>query len=117
MAVDAGESRPKAVSIVSVFLFLATGIAVIVASSLLFPNQLTDYLWKLNEPAEATFRSIGRVSGVPLLLLAVGTFSAAKGLLGRKVWAWWFAFVFSLLMYRRLGGVLHDSGSLYNGRE
>ena len=93
MAADAGDSRPTAVTIVASFLYVATGIAVVVGLSLLFPNPLMDRLWKLNRPAEAAFRSVSRLSGVVLVLLAVGTFAAAKDLLRQKAWAWWFAVV------------------------
>jgi hypothetical protein len=87
------EARPGAITVVSVFLFIATGIAFVVGVSLLFPNPIMNWLWKLNRPAEGAFRAMGRDSGVPLLLLGVGTFAAAKGLLQRKRWAWWFAVV------------------------
>jgi hypothetical protein len=50
-------------------------------------------MWELNKPGEALFRSIGRVSGLFLLALAVGTCNGARGLLCGKRWAWWFAVV------------------------
>jgi hypothetical protein len=93
MAADAAESRPKAVIIVAIFLFLATSIAIFVGGSLLFPNRIMDRLWELNQSAAALFRAMGRISGVPLLLLGVGTFAAAIGLLRRQRWAWWFAVI------------------------
>jgi hypothetical protein len=87
------EARPKAITVVANFLFVATGIALMVGASLLFPNTVMDWLWNLNKPAEAAFRAVGRVSGVPLLLLGVATFAAARGLLRGRRWAWWFAVV------------------------
>ena len=87
------RKRPKAVVVVAGFLFAATGIAVLVGLSLLFPNRLTERMWELNKPGEALFRSIGRVSGLFLLALAVGTCNGARGLLCGKRWAWWFAVV------------------------
>jgi hypothetical protein len=36
---------------------------------------------------------LGRISGVLLLVLGLGTASAATGLLHRRTWAWWFAVV------------------------
>ena len=86
-------ARPRAVTVVSVFLFIATGIAFVVGVSSLFPTPVMDWLWKVNRPAEGAFRAMGRGSGVLLLLLGFGTFAAAKGLLQRKRWAWWFAVV------------------------
>jgi len=87
------ESKPKALIVVAAFLFVATGIAVLVGVSLLFPNPIMDSLWKLNRPAEAAFRAKGHPLGILLLLLGTGTFAAAKGLLQRQLWAWWFAMV------------------------
>jgi hypothetical protein len=86
-------SRPTAVTIIAIFLFVATGAAFIVGTSLLFPNSLMDRLWQLNPPAEAAFRAMGRISSVPLLLLGVGTFAAGLGLLHARKWAWWFAVI------------------------
>lgn len=87
------KPRPKAVTVVAVFLFFATIIAVVVGASLLFPNPLLDWLWELNRPAEAVFRSFGRIAGVALILLGLATFAAARGLLRRDLWAWWFAII------------------------
>jgi formate-dependent nitrite reductase membrane component NrfD len=83
--------RPKAIPIVSGFLFLATVAAAIVGVSLLFPNPLLDCMWELNQPAAAAFRSMGRTAGVLLLLLGTVTLASAIGLLRRKRWAWWIA--------------------------
>jgi uncharacterized membrane protein (DUF2068 family) len=87
------DQRPKTVPIVAAFLFAATAIAVAAGVSLLFPNPVLDRLWTLNKPGEATFRSLGRVSGLPLLLIGVGTCAAAVGLVQGKKWAWWLAVV------------------------
>lgn len=83
--------RPKTVVIVATFLFAATIIAFVIGESLLFPNALLDYMWRFNPEGAALFHSIGRVSGVFLLALGVGTFFAARGLLRARRWAWWFA--------------------------
>jgi uncharacterized membrane protein (DUF2068 family) len=90
---DAMDQRPRAVPIVAAFLFAVTVIAAIVGISLLFPNRLMDRLWELNKPGAALFRAMGRISGVFLLALGVATAAAARGLLRRKQWAWWFAVV------------------------
>ena len=87
------DQRPRTIPIVAAFLFAATGVAAIVGVSLLFPNRLLDQLWQLNKPAEAAFRRLGSLSGVFLLLLAVGTFACGVALLQRRRWAWWFAVV------------------------
>src|SRR5713101_2496914 len=85
------EQRPKAVAVIAGFLFAATAIAAVVGSALLFPGKLLERLSELNKPGMAAFQMLGRVSGVLLLALALGTAGAATGLLRRRKWAWWFA--------------------------
>lgn len=85
------RNRPGSIPIIAAFLFFATVIASVVGVSLLFPNRLLDQLWKLNPEGAVLFHSIGRVSGVFLLVLAVGTFAAARGLLAGRRWAWRFS--------------------------
>ncbi len=82
---------------IAIFLFAATAIALLVGESLLFPNALLDFMWKFNPAGAVLFHSIGRVSGVFLLVLGVGMFAAAFGLLRGRQWAWWFCvFLFSI---------------------
>ena len=87
------QQRPKTIPVVAAFLFAATGIAAVVGTSLIFPNTLLDRLWELNRPGAAVFHAVGRISGVLLLALGIGTVAAATGLLHRRKWAWWFAMV------------------------
>ena len=98
------EPRPKAVTVVAVFLFAATAIAFIVGASLLFPSSITGWLWQLNRPAESAFRTMGRLSGIPLLILGIATFAAAKGLRRGESWAWWFSLV--LFVVNGIGDVV-----------
>jgi hypothetical protein len=88
---QADSHRPGTVPVVAAFLFFATVIASVVGVSLLFPNRLLDRLWKLNPEGAVLFHSIGPVSGVFLLALAVGTLAAARGLFAGCRWAWWFS--------------------------
>jgi len=92
-ALSLERHRPKTIVVIATFLFAATIVAFVVGESLLFPNTLLDSLWKFNPEGAALFHSIGRFSGVFLLALGVGTFSAALGLLWGQRWAWWFGVV------------------------
>jgi len=88
---QADRYRPGTILVVSAFLFFATVIAFVVGVSLLFPNRLLDRLWKLNPEGAVLFHSIGPVSGVLLLVLALGPLAAARGLLAGQRWAWRFS--------------------------
>jgi hypothetical protein len=90
-APKADRYRPRTIPIVAAFLFFATVIAFVVGVSLLFPNRLLDRLWSLNLEGAVLFHSIGPVSGVLLVVLAIGTLAAARGLLAGRRWAWWFS--------------------------
>jgi uncharacterized membrane protein (DUF2068 family) len=85
--------QPLSVTVLAGFLFLATAIAAVVGISLLFPNPLLDWIWELNKPGASLFHSVGRISGVFLLALGIGTLAAGFGLLRGRQWAWWFAVV------------------------
>lgn len=96
--------RPLSVLIVAAFLFAATAIAVVVATSLLFPGTSLDRIWSLNQPAYAAFHVLGKASGLLLLLLAVGTAAAGAGLLRAAKWAWWLAIL--LFSINGLGDII-----------
>lgn len=88
---QADRYRPATIPIAAAFLFFAAVVASVVGVSLLFPNRLLDRLWKLNPEGAVLFHSIGPVSGVFLLVLAVATLAAARGLLAGRRWAWRFS--------------------------
>jgi len=88
---QADRYRPGTIPVVAAFLFFATVIWSVVGVSLLFPNRLLDWLWKLNPEGAVIFHSIGPISGVLLLMVAAGTLAAARGLLAGRRWAWRFS--------------------------
>ena len=83
--------RPKAVIVVSSFLFLATAISLLTGTALVFPGPRWNSLWDLNRTAYIAFAKLGILAGILLLVLGVVTASAATGLLLRRRWAWWIA--------------------------
>ena len=83
--------RPRAISVVAAFLFLATLVAGVVGAALLLPGMPLDKIWTLNERAHAAFGAFPRTSGVLLLTLGFITAAAALGLLHGRRWAWWLA--------------------------
>lgn len=85
------RKRPVTIPIVSACLFCATGIAVIVGTSLLFPGTFLDQIWQLNRHAYAGFQPLGRWAGILLLIVGVITVAAATGMLRGRRWARWLA--------------------------
>ncbi len=82
---------PRAVLVVAIVLSLAAAIATVTGFSLLFPDPIWNRMWELNRPAYLAFSRFGRLSGVVLFALAIGTGAAALGMIGRKKWGWWAA--------------------------
>jgi hypothetical protein len=87
------SDRPKSVPFVAGFLFFATVVAILVGSSLLFPNPVVNSMWRLNRRGAAAFQALGNPAGYVLIGIGVATCAAAFGLLRRQRWAWWFAVV------------------------
>jgi hypothetical protein len=85
------ERRPIAIPIVAAFLFVATAMAAVVGFALLFPGRLLGQLATLNPRGMAAFETLGRASGMLLLVLGAATAAAGVGLLRGKRWAWWLA--------------------------
>ena len=48
-------------------------------------------MWELNPQAGAAFHAMGRIAGLLMAALAIGTYAAGVGLLQGRPWAWWFA--------------------------
>ena len=90
---DYNERRPKTVLTMAAFLFVATVMAMITGTSLLWPSPFWERLWDINRPAYVKLAAFGRISGALLMALGAGTAAAGIGLLHRKKWVWWFAMV------------------------
>src|ERR1700758_1066184 len=86
-------ARPKPVTVVASFLSAATVIALFVGANLLFPSRLLDRIWELNPAGAAAFRTLGRFSGVLLLVLSLALLAGSIGLWRGRRWAWWFALI------------------------
>jgi uncharacterized membrane protein (UPF0136 family) len=87
------SNRPIGVFVVSLFLFAGTGIAAVTGFSLLWPGTFVDRLWTLNPAAYAEFASLGRVSGILLLVLGAATTIAGVSMLKGRRWGWMLAVV------------------------
>jgi hypothetical protein len=85
------KHRPRTVIVLAGFLFLATPVALVTGTSLLFPGPWWNRMWELNPPAYAAFSRLSTASGIMLLALSVVTALTGTGLLLGKRWAWWIA--------------------------
>ncbi|MGA3324128.1 MAG: hypothetical protein ABSF45_06620 [Terriglobia bacterium] len=62
--------------------------ASIAATTLLWPGTILDRLWTLNAPAYARLAPLGRVVGIPFLILSVALAVAGTGWFKRRMWGW-----------------------------
>jgi hypothetical protein len=83
--------RPRAITVVAGFLFLAAAISLLTGVSLLFPDPRWNNLWDLNQAANAAFRRMGAMPGILLPALGVVAGSAGIGMIRGKQWACWIA--------------------------
>jgi hypothetical protein len=79
------------VSVVTLFLALATIMAAFIGTLLLFPGRLLESLWRFNPEAHSAFQSLGRLSSLLLFLVGAVAGGAAVGIRRRRKWGWWLA--------------------------
>jgi len=83
--------RPVSVTIISTFLFAATGIAAVTSFSLFHPGTKVDAMWRLNPDASAAIAAHPawrNVAGSGLLSLSAATAWMGVGLLRGQRSAW-----------------------------
>lgn len=90
------ENRPKGIIVVSIVMFVASIMALIVGISLLLPGTALDILWTLN-PSALELKSISTILGYFLLFIGIITLSAGIGLLKGRKWAWWIVVIIFIL--------------------
>lgn len=85
------KNTPKGILIVSIILFIAAVMALVVATSTLIPGTPLDILWTLNNsfPPGFKFTTLGIVFGVFILFLGLILLFAVWGLPKGRKWAWW----------------------------
>src|SRR5437879_13787601 len=83
--------RPLGVLAISVILLASTAIALITGVSLAFPGTFLDRIWALNRGAYIEFVTLGRPTGISLMILGLICAIAAAGLLKRRKSAGWLA--------------------------
>jgi len=82
--------RPKTVTVVAGFLFLASAIAAFAGGVLFLQGPMLDTMRSWN-PALRGYHTISPIFGVFLWALGFAVFAVARGLLRARRWAWWFS--------------------------
>lgn len=84
------EKRPKGVMFVSVIVFIAAAVALIVGISTIIPGTPLDFIWTVKNSFPAGFRitTTGMIFGYFILVLGLIMIGSGYGLLKGKKWAW-----------------------------
>jgi hypothetical protein len=86
--VTAPPERPWGFVPIAVFFFFGAVMGTLAAVTLLWPGTALDRAWRLNPTAHDSLVPLGRMIGVPFLILALALLLAAFGWLGRRRWGW-----------------------------
>jgi hypothetical protein len=71
-----------------IFFFFGSLMAAFAAITLLNPGTFLDIAWQLNPLGHAELASLGRMIGIPFLLLSGALFLAGIGWFKRQRWGW-----------------------------
>jgi uncharacterized BrkB/YihY/UPF0761 family membrane protein len=85
------DNRPKGVLIVTIIVFIAAILALIIGISIIIPGTPLDVIWTLKNSFPIGFKStfIGIIFGYFLLALGLIMLYSAYGLTKGRKWAWW----------------------------
>ena len=101
---------PRGVTAFGVFLIFGTTMALLAATTLLFPDTWLDGAWKLNPRAHRDLVPFGKIAGFGFALLAAALALAALGWFRRRLWGWRLAV--ALIATQVLGNLVN----LFRGR-
>ena len=89
------NNRPNGVLIVAIILFFAAFLALIVATTIIFPGTPLDVIWISRNPFPPGFRdaTIRMIFGYFLFVLGLILFCAVYGLTKGMKWAWWIVII------------------------
>jgi len=88
MTPDKPSRSPADFFALGVFFFFGSLLATFAAITLLKPGTFLDEAWKLNMSAHEQMLALGRVVGIPFIVLAVVLFLAGVGWIRRRYWGW-----------------------------
>jgi hypothetical protein len=79
---------PAGFAAIGVFFFFGATMAAYAAVTLLEPGTFLDRAWALNPSAHLQLSAMGRVLGLPFMVLAVALLFAGIGWFQRRYWGW-----------------------------
>jgi hypothetical protein len=79
---------PRGITGVGIFLLFGTAMAFLAGTTLVWPGTALDRAWALNPRAHRELAPLGRMIGIPFLLLGAILLAAALGWFRRAVWGW-----------------------------
>jgi hypothetical protein len=80
---------PSGMTAMAIFLFFGAATASLAGTGLVWRGTALDRMWELNPRAYAELAPLGRVVGIPFVLLGVTLAVAGAGWLKRRRWGWW----------------------------
>jgi hypothetical protein len=93
------DKRPLGILFVSIIVFIAAIIALIVGLSTIIPGTPLDVIWTLRNSFPTGFRSttFGMIFGYFILILGIILIFAGWGMLQGRKWAWWTVLIIFLV--------------------
>jgi hypothetical protein len=77
---------PKGIIAVGIFLFFGAMMASLAGTTLVWRDTILDRVWAINAPAYARLAPLGKIVGIPFLMLGVFLAVACMGWFKRRVW-------------------------------
>jgi hypothetical protein len=78
---------------IGVFLFFGATMACVAGITLAHPGTVLDRMWAFNPHAYEELRPLGRMAGIPFLLLAPALWFSGLGWMKRQRWGWQFTVI------------------------
>jgi hypothetical protein len=82
------RTRPTGFAAIGIFFFFGAAMACYAAMTLLHPGTFLDHGWDLNPTARAQLLPLGRIMGLPFIVLAAVLGLAGVGWFRRRFWGW-----------------------------
>src|ERR1700756_1232759 len=79
---------PRGLTGVGIFLLFGTAMAFLAGTTLVWPGTALDHAWALNQRAHRELAPLGRMIGIPFLLLGATLLTAAGGWVLPALWGW-----------------------------